>query len=221
MNYQDLISYCQQDWEDYTEHDFVNQLATGDLNKYAFFHYLKQDYLFLKHYARAYALAVFKSSTLAEMREPLPGLNALLESEMNHHIEYCQTWGLSAEEMEAEPEDFGTVCYTRYVLDTGMAGDRTDLFTALAPCAIGYAVVGQRLGQWPETKLEGNPYRSWVELYSGEDYQSGVEETIRRLNAMLEEIPLESKRGHRLCEIFKTATRMEVAFWEQGMKAAQ
>ncbi|MGF1682867.1 thiaminase II [Photobacterium minamisatsumaniensis] len=221
MNYQDLIAHCQQDWTEYTEHDFVNQLAKGELNKHAYFHYLKQDFLFLKHYARAYALAIFKSTTLEEMREPLPGLNALLESEMNHHIEYCQTWGISAEEMEAEPEDFGTVSYTRYVLDTGMAGDRADLFAALAPCAIGYAVIGQRLGTWSETKLEGNPYNSWVELYSGEDFQTGVEETIRRLDAMLEEIPLESKRGKRLCEIFRTATRMEVAFWQQGMDAAQ
>lgn len=221
MNYQDLISYCQQDWNEYTEHDFVNQLATSSLNKHAYLHYLKQDFLFLKHYARAYALAIFKSTTLEEMREPLPSLTALLETEMSHHVEYCSTWGLTETDMEGEPEDFGTVSYTRYVLDTGMAGDRTDLFAALAPCAIGYAVIGKRLASWQQTVLEGNPYRSWIELYSGEDFQAGVNETIRRLDKMLEEIPLNSRRGQRLCEIFKTATRMEVAFWQQGMDAAK
>ena len=220
MNHQDFINACQQDWQAYTEHSFVTQLAKGELNKSAYLHYLKQDFLFLKHYARAYALAIFKSNTLEEMREPLPGLTALLDSEMSHHIEYCSQWGLTELDMEGEPEDFGTVCYTRYVLDTGMAGDRIDLFAALAPCAIGYAVIGNRLIDCVNTQLENNPYRSWIELYSGEEYQSGVQKSIQRLDAMLAEIPLNSQRGQRLCEIFKTATRMEIAFWQQGLNAS-
>ncbi|WP_299012984.1 thiaminase II [uncultured Photobacterium sp.] len=220
MNHQDLINACQQDWGNYTQHTFVTLLAKAELNAKAYLHYLKQDFLFLKHYARAYALAIFKSNTLEEMREPLPGLNALLNSEMSHHIEYCSKWGLTESDMETEPEDFGTVCYTRYVLDTGMAGDRIDLFAALAPCAIGYAEIGNQLANWDETKREGNPYKSWIDLYSGEEFQSGVQDTIERLNHMLNEIPLHSQRGQRLCEIFKTATRMEVAFWQQGLNAS-
>lgn len=221
MDHKDLIQYCQQDWAEYTEHEFVIQLAHGELNKHAYLHYLKQDFLFLKHYSRAYALAIYKSVTLEEMREPLPSLTALLQTEMSHHVAYCGTWGLTERDMEAEPEDFGTVSYTRYVLDTGMAGDRTDLFVALAPCAIGYGVIGQQLLANNETVLEGNPYRSWIELYGGEEFQAGMATTIERLDAMLKEIPLNSQRGQRLCEIFKTATRMEVAFWQQGMNAAQ
>ena len=31
MKYQDLIQACQQDWQDYTEHDFVKTLANGTL----------------------------------------------------------------------------------------------------------------------------------------------------------------------------------------------
>ncbi|WP_064608203.1 TenA family protein [Photobacterium sp. J15] len=220
MNHQDLINACKQDWQGYTRHTFVHQLGKGELSESAYLHYLKQDFLFLKHYARAYALAVFKSNSLAEMREPLPSLNALLNSEMSHHIEYCAKWGLTESDMEGEPEDFGTVSYTRYVLDTGMAGDRTDLFTALAPCAIGYAVIGQWLAEWSETTIETNPYRSWIELYSGDEFQLGAKETIERLDLMLEEVPLNSRRGQRLCEIFKTATRMEVAFWQQGLNAS-
>lgn len=220
MNHHDLINACQQDWQSYTEHSFVSQLAKGELDKHAYLHYLKQDFLFLKHYARAYALAIFKSHTLEEMREPLPSLTALLDCEMSHHIEYCSQWGLTESDMEGEPEDFGTVSYTRYVLDTGMAGDRIDLFTALAPCAIGYGQIGTRLLGSEETMLAGNPYLSWIKLYGGEEFQSGVKETIARLDLMLAEIPLHSQRGQRLCEIFKTATRMEIAFWQQGLNAS-
>ena len=47
MKYQDLIEACQQDWQDYTEHEFVQTLAQGSLPQPCFLHYLKQDFLFL------------------------------------------------------------------------------------------------------------------------------------------------------------------------------
>ncbi|OAN11449.1 thiaminase II [Photobacterium jeanii] len=221
MNYQDLIQACQQDWQDYTQHTFVQQLAAGTLNNHAYLHYLKQDFLFLKHYARAYALAVYKAPTLADMREPLPSLTALLETEIQHHVTYCSQWGLTESDMEAELEDFGTVAYTRYVLDTGMAGDLLDLYVALAPCAIGYAVIGNTLINDATTVRDTNPYNSWIEMYGSDDFQQGAGKTIERLNTMLAEVDLHSTRGQRLCEIFRTATRMEVAFWQQGLNAAK
>lgn len=37
MKYQDLIQACQQDWQDYTEHDFVKTLATAHLLSRVFY----------------------------------------------------------------------------------------------------------------------------------------------------------------------------------------
>ncbi|MFA0675258.1 TenA family protein, partial [Vibrio sp. 10N.222.51.A6] len=174
MKYQDLIQACQQDWQDYTEHDFVKTLANGTLAQPCFLHYLKQDFLFLKQYARAYALAIYKAKTLADMRRALPSVHALLDSEISHHVTYCGQWGLTESDLENESEDFGTVAYTRYVLDAGMTGDLVDLYTALAPCSLGYAVIGKALLESSDTVLEGNPYASWLQLYGGEEFQSGV-----------------------------------------------
>ena len=42
MKYQDLIDACRQDWQEYTEHAFVQQLAKGTLAQPCFLHYLKQ-----------------------------------------------------------------------------------------------------------------------------------------------------------------------------------
>jgi len=36
------------------------------LAEVSFHHYLQQDFLFLKHYARAFALAIYKSQSLAQ-----------------------------------------------------------------------------------------------------------------------------------------------------------
>ncbi|NOH30441.1 thiaminase II [Vibrio mediterranei] len=220
MNHQDLINACQQEWLAYTEHDFVKQLAVGALAQQAYLHYLKQDFLFLKQYARAYALAIYKAKTLAQMREAVPSVEALLSSEIGHHVTYCRQWGITEADMEAEVEDFGTVAYTRYVLDAGMTGELVDLYAALAPCAIGYAVIGDNLLKSADTMLENNPYRSWIELYGSEEFQSGVHTSIKRLDALLKDIDLQSQRAQEIIHVFKTATRMEIAFWQQGLDAA-
>ena len=47
-------------------------MADGWLSEGAFRHYLVQDYLFLIEFARAYALSVYKSPKLADMREGRP-----------------------------------------------------------------------------------------------------------------------------------------------------
>ncbi|NOI74212.1 thiaminase II [Vibrio coralliilyticus] len=219
MKYQDLIDACQSDWQEYTQHAFVQQLAKGTLDQHSFLHYLKQDFLFLKQYARAYALAIYKARTLEDMRRALPSVHALLDSEIGHHVTYCGQWGLTESDLENEPEDFGTVAYTRYVLDAGMTGDLVDLYAALAPCSIGYAVIGKALIESNDTVREGNPYASWIELYGGEEFQSGVAQGAEHFNQLLEEIDLHSQRGQNLIEVFRTATRMEVAFWQQGLDA--
>ncbi len=219
MKYQDLIQACYQDWQAYTQHDFVEQLAKGTLAQPCFLHYLKQDFLFLKQYARAYALAIYKARTLYDMRRALPSVHALLDSEIAHHVAYCQQWGLTEADLEREAEDVGTVAYTRYVLDAGMTGDLVDLYAALAPCSIGYASIGQRLITSQNTVLEGNPYASWIHLYGGQEFQSAVANGAEHFNELLAEIDLNSLRGQNLIHVFKTATRMEIAFWQQGLNA--
>ncbi|WP_194436970.1 thiaminase II [Vibrio fluminensis] len=219
MHYQDLINACRQDWQQYTEHDFVQQLARGNLDQACFLHYLKQDFLFLKQYARAYALAIYKARTLDDMRRALPSVHALLDSEIAHHVSYCEQWGLTEADLENEAEDFGTVAYTRYVLDAGMSGDLVDLYAALAPCSIGYATIGKLLLDDPNTLIEGNPYASWILLYGRDEFQTGVASGAEHFNQLLAEIDIDSTRGQNLIHVFKTATRMEIAFWQQGLDA--
>src|SRR5438132_6282896 len=158
-------------WPAYTRHEFVLALARGDLPEAAFRRYLVQDYLFLLHFARAWGLAIYKSETLAEMRRAQALVAATLEVEIGLHIDYCRGWSLSEAAMAQEPEALETIAYTRFVLDRGLAGDRLDLEVALAPCVVGYGeIAAERLGD-PATKRDGNPYREWLDMYAGAEYQ--------------------------------------------------
>ncbi len=128
-----LRQLAAADWQRYVAHPFVQQLADGTLAENAFRRYLTQDYLFLIHFARSYALLVSKLRALPEMRAAAASMNAIL-NELPLHVGYCAQWGISEPEMAAQPEAPETLNYTRYVLDIGHSGDALDLLVALMPC---------------------------------------------------------------------------------------
>src|ERR1043166_10211575 len=84
------------EWRAHTEHPFTEGLADGSLPEAAFRHFLVQDYLFLIEFARAYALAVYKSPSLADMREAAAGLSAILAVRMNLNKHPRPAWAARA-----------------------------------------------------------------------------------------------------------------------------
>ena len=213
-----LVRATQADWSAYIRHPFVLSLAAADLPEACFRRYLVQDYLFLMHFARAWGLAVYKSDTLAEMRRAQRLVTATLNVEIGLHLDYCRGWGLSEAEMRAQPEAPATIAYTRFVLDRGLAGDLLDLETALAPCIIGYAVIAAERIANPATRLEGNRYREWLDMYAGAEYQNLARETEAALDEQF------ARRGGdgRLTSLaanFGIAARLEAQFWQMGLDA--
>lgn len=178
-----LRQLAAADWQRYVAHPFVQQLASGTLAENAFRRYLTQDYLFLIHFARSYALLVSKLRTLPEMRAAAASMNAIL-NELPLHVGYCAQWGISEPEMAAQPEAPETLNYTRYVLDIGHSGDALDLLVALMPCVAGYAEIGLGLLQHPATRLDDNPYASWIRNYGDEGYLQGVSAALALLETV-------------------------------------
>lgn len=211
-----LVQASDEAWRAYTRHEFVLLLASGDLPEASFRRYLVQDYLFLIHFARAWGLGIYKSDTLAEMRRAQRLVAATLDVEIGLHLEYCRGWGLSEAAMAAEPEAPATIAYTRFVLDRGLAGDRLDLETALAPCIVGYAKISaERIGD-PHTRLEGNRYREWLEMYAGSDYQGLAREAEAALDEQFARRGGEGRFSSLAAE-FTTAARLEADFWQMGL----
>src|ERR1043165_7070976 len=187
-----LVDRAGDAWRSYTRHEFVLALARGDLPEAAFRRYLVQDYLLLLHFARAWGLAVYKSDALAEMRRAQSLLAAILDIEIGLHIAYCR----------------------------GRRGHRLDLEIALAPCMIGYAEIAAERMADPATRHDGNPYRDWLLMYSGDAYQKLARECAAALDEQF------ARRGGEgrlaaLAATFTTAARLEADFWQMGLAAAR
>lgn len=207
------------DWGSYVDHAFVRQMGEGTLPQEAFRAYLVQDYLFLIQFARAYALAIYKSRALADIKAAQAGLAAILD-EMDLHVRLCGRWGLSPADIEVAPEHQATVAYTRFVLDCGAAGDLLDLHVALAPCVIGYAEIGRNLTQNGVDALGGHPYREWIAEYAGEAYQRVAANARQHLDDLAARAMTE-RRFTELATLFGKASRLEADFWQMGLDAAR
>lgn len=215
-----LISSCEADWRRYVDHAFVTALAAGTLPEASFRHFLTQDYVFLVHFSRAWALAVYKAERLADMRAAARVMHGLLEHEMELHVQYCRSWGIEREGLENTAEASANMAYTRYVLERGLAGDLLDLLVALAPCVCGYAEIGRsRIGH-PETVLEGNPYRDWLELYAGDEFQGLARSVAAQMDELAAERATEVRMGS-LARTFAQATRLEIGFWDMGLDCSR
>ena len=211
-----LRSVCVKEWEAYCNHEFVRRLGDATLPQQNFRHYLEQDYLFIIHFCRAWALAVYKAETLTDMRAAAASLNNMLNYEMALHVKYCSKWGIEEQDMQQMEEARANMAYTRYVLDRGLAGDILDLHVALAPCIIGYAVIGKMLTTDPATQLEGNPYKDWIEMYAAEEYQDVGRAAVRHLDEIAAS-RMGPGRFQNLIKTFHQAVSLEIGFWDMGL----
>ena len=211
-------AFAGSDWNEFVGHRFVEALRDGSLPEESFLKYLRQDYIFLVHFSRAWALAIVKSETLDEMKSAAATVNALVNHEMRLHIETCAAAGISAEQLHATEEEIENLAYTRYVLDAGHSGDFLDLMAALAPCIFGYGEIGLRLG----SDRSSDRYGDWIKTYAGREYQDGCKEVgalvdgalRRRLDSGFVATP----RWAQLCSRFRIATRLEIGFWGMAIR---
>ncbi|KKA30835.1 hypothetical protein TD95_004665 [Thielaviopsis punctulata] len=198
-------------WDEFVNHPFVRGLGTGTLPLESFKGYITQDYIYLIHYTRAYALSSYKGRTAAQVRDGAE-VAAKVSQEMAMHKAYCTTFGISEAEVMATPELPACTAYTRYILDIGASEDWLALQIAQAPCLLGYGEIGAVWASHPELKKEENPYWSWVANYSSENFVAAVDFGKKVLEEYI--VKQTPDRIEELVKIFIHATRMEIEFWE-------
>lgn len=206
------------EWSAYVNHRFVHELAAGTLPQDEFLAWMVQDYLYVVQYTRAYALLIYKSGTVAQMRSAATIVFGLLTNEMSLHRSQLAAAGITEAELDHAQETLETTAYGCYVLDRAQTGDMLDLVVTLSACLAGYGEIGLRLLSDPDTKLADNPYRAWIETYGGATYIGLVREGLAQLEALSLEYGGQA-RFPRLLAQFRQAVRLEAAFWDAGRSA--
>ena len=214
-----LKSNILEEWNLYTQHKFVQKISDGSLDKKLYLKYLKQDYVFLIHFSRAWALLVTKSKSVNEMRIASATLDALVNEEIQLHIKTCKDEGITEEQLFKTEEELNNLAYTRFVLEAGYTGGFLDLLVALSPCVFGYGEIGLYL---KSISKSDNPYISWIDTYNSIEYQ----EVCMNIGSLLDEAT-QDRLGKdfanntlwpKLEKTFLIATKLEIDFWEMSLK---
>jgi hydroxymethylpyrimidine/phosphomethylpyrimidine kinase len=123
---------------------------------------------------------------------------------------------------------------------TCVKGDSASLLIALAACLLGYGEVGLWLQREARRQgscvtIEDNPYKTWIEDYSGESYQAAVKAGIgaywllgdaamtvmirylERIEALAARDPPSHKKMAHWQQIWGRCTLLEKQFWDMAM----
>lgn len=210
-----LYDQLQPVWRRNHTHPFVQEMGAGTLDLEKFRFYMIQDYLYLKDYAKLFALGAVKSDDLAVMGKFAGLLDSTLNEEMSLHRTYAARFGISEEELELAKPSPVTLAYTHYMLHTAQNGSLADLTTALLPCMWSYSEIGKELSRVPGAS-EHEYYGEWIKMYSSEEFRGLAQWCIGLLDQLTEGKP-ESELA-RLEEIFLNTTRYEYLFWEMAYR---
>ncbi len=210
-----------ENWSAYTNHEFTRGLGDGTLPTAAFMAYLIQDYLFLIHFSRAWALAAVKSESVNQLRMTASTVNALINEEIQLHVKLCAEHGISEQQLNKAIEAPENLAYTRYVMDAGLTDDLLDLLAALAPCVFGYHEIACHLGDCDTLPM----YQEWIDTYRADETCEVCDMAGELIDEValtkLGENPTSSPRWPALCNRFAVASQLEANFWQMGIRLAQ
>lgn len=209
---QSLRRAAEPIWRAQHQHPFVRAIGAGTVDRRQFEHWVRQDYLFLKDYARLFALAAARAPDLETTRTFSRLAQETLETEMGLHRAYAAQFGISEAELEQAKKAPTTQAYTDFLLRTAALGDFAELVAALLPCMWGFSEIGLALA---ERGPPADPLcAQWVETYASPEFAA----LAAWCRDLLDDLaaPLDAAARRRLEEAFLLSSRYELRFWEMA-----
>ncbi|WP_239647118.1 thiaminase II [Nocardiopsis salina] len=188
---------------------FVRGLADGSLDRDRFAHYMTQDALYLRGFARALASAAAKAPNGEEIAFFAKAAHDAIVVEGSLHEGQV---GRVADEAEPSPT---CNAYTSYVLSVAHTQGYAELVAAVLPCFWVYADVGERL-MAKAGPLSEHPYGEWIATYADEDFAEATEQA--KAIADRQATAADAATVARMREAFSRATTYEWMFWDAAWR---
>lgn len=161
---------------------FIQDLASGALDRDRFVFYLGQDALYLGAYSRVLAEASRLAPTATEQAFWAQSAHNAVAVERELHESWLsgESGGGSGDAFTDAPGPANTA-YLNHLGAAAFSGDYGSLIAALLPCFWIYADLGERLhaGDFGDAALDPqHPYASWLATYADPDFARATREAI-------------------------------------------
>jgi thiaminase/transcriptional activator TenA len=194
-------------------HPFITGLTDGTLPETAFAHFLVQDAIYLRDYARALSVVASRAPDSAVMRMFARHAADAVEAELELHASLLPELGISpAAAAAAEPGPVN-LAYTSYLLATALGGSYAEGVGAVLPCYWLYWEVGKHL------LSSGSPdprFQRWISTYSGDEFAAVVRDVIAEADRI--GTVISGAERSVVARHYRTTSRYEWMFWDSAYR---
>ena len=186
---------------------FIQELASGNLDRDKFIFYLQQDWMYLNDFAQALAGTAILSFSPKDAAQLIKfAYEANVCEQMLHHS-FFKLYQVP-EQNALSPACFH---YTNFLRATVARGDYAKSLAALLPCFWVYREVGQYIFTLSPSS---NPYYEWIKTYASEEFSDSVNKMIEICDSAM--LAKEHDAIEQLVSIFTLSTRLEWSFWDDA-----
>ncbi len=201
-------------WHKYLKHPFIRGMEDGSLSLEKFKYYMIQDYIYLKEYAKVFALGISKSKTNEDIQVLSKSLSSIAWETDHVHTKYMERIGITEEEIKNTRASLSNLGYTSYMIAKALEDDVLNSYLAVLSCSWSYGFIGKMVNQRSPKLADDNIYGEWIRAYSSAEYEEMNQELMDYIDKKCEN--LSEERLEELAEIFKICSEFELRFWDMA-----
>jgi len=201
-------------WEKCAVTPFIKDLQTGTLPEEKFKQYMIQDSIYLKNYARAYGMAIYRSANLKDIQMYYSILSFVTDGESLVRLSYLRQFGLTDEEIEYIKPLPENQKYIDFLQQTAERGNDCDILMAVLPCMLSYSYIFRKIAA--AQNIAESRYSDFIQDYAEEQYFENCKIWCAFADSKCNALP--QCERERLSSIFKTGSLLELAFWEMAYR---
>lgn len=190
---------------------FNQELAEGTLPIEKFTFYIAQDAHYLMEFGRALAIIGGKMVKPEYMLAFSNFASGAVVVERALHSHYFNVFGVK-ESVHPSP---ACMLYTQFLLSKASLANVEESVAAVLPCFWVYKKVGDHIYSLQQPG-SNNPYREWINTYSGEEFGESVRQALEICDALASTASVAQQNV--MLDAFEMATRLEWMFWDSAYR---
>lgn len=208
-----LLAAATEIWDAYNTHPFVVGIQNGTLDKEKFRYYIMQDFMYLKDYAKVFAIGVAKSRSV-DNAKLFAKYIAVMNGELDIHKGYMGKLEVTQEELDEMKPSLDNLSYTSYMLRVAYEEGEAEILAAILSCAYSYEVIAKNILKNTPGSVDDSFYGDWIKGYASDAYSAGNMVLLDTLDELTEHYT--EKQLKHLVDIFIACSRYELEFWNMS-----
>ncbi|WP_252213663.1 TenA family protein [Clostridium sp. VAP41] len=208
-----LVDNSMDIWEAYLKHPFIIELQQGTLDIEKFKNYIVQDSIYLKEYARVYALGMYKSKTLKEIQNFYSILSFVNADETSTRLKYLKEWNITQEDIEVAEVKKENKEYIDFMMKIAEKQQVPEILMATLPCMFSYCYIGKEIKK-NNPNIESTKYWDFIQDYASDLYAQSCIEWGNYAEELCKDFDTDKKI--KLIKIFRQASICEMKFWDMS-----